>query len=284
MNIVGLGKAGCSVAEKFKNYPQYKVYKINVGIRKEKGVYALKHQSTPEAYERNFPNLRRTFLKEVMGNVLFITSCGATSGASLRIIEQLRANKCSVSVLYIKPDPVSLSKEKRLIDNLVFNVFQEYARSAVFERLYVIDNYKMSEIVGDVPVREYFNQINELISSTVHMINVFDNQNSVMDTFPNRPGSTARVSTYGLVEYDTGEEKLFFDLEMAREKKYYYAIPEEILDSDGTVVKNIKKHIKNNLEHDKMNSSYAIHSTTYDKSYVYCVSSSTLIQKNKNNT
>ena len=282
MNIIGLGEAGCNIAECFKIYPQYNIYKIDTGLKKAKGVYALKHQDNSEAYEKTIPSLHRTFLKGVMHDILFITSCGNVSGASLQLLNQLHKKNCKISVLYIKPDESSLSKEKKLQNNLMFNVFQEYARSAMFERLYLVDNLKMSEIVGDVPVREYFNQINQTIASTMHMVNVFDNQKSVMDTF-SKPVETARISTFGLVEYDKGEEKMFFDLDMSREKRYYYAVPEKTLDSDGTLIKNIKKHVKNNLEHDRMNNSYAIYSTDYEEIYVYCVSNSTLIQKNKNN-
>ena len=277
MIIVGLGEAGCNIADNFKKYPQYKVYKIDTDLKKSKGVYALKHQNTPEAYEENFPNLKRTFFKEVMQDVLFITSCGFISGASLRLLEQLK-DKCQISVLYVRPDIANLSRDKTLQENLIFNVLQECARSGMFKRLYIVDNLKMSEIVGDVPVREYFNQINQLVSSTVHMINVFNNSEPVMSTFSNSI-STARISTFGLIEHETGEEKMFFSLDMPREKRYYYAMPDEIIESDGTLVKKIKKQVKNNVEHDKMKSSYAIYSTTYEQPYVYCILNSTLIQK-----
>ena len=32
--IIGLGQAGCNVADKFAEYPQYKVYKIDAGLEK----------------------------------------------------------------------------------------------------------------------------------------------------------------------------------------------------------------------------------------------------------
>ena len=30
--IIGLGKSGCAIAVKFAEYPQYKIYKIDVGL------------------------------------------------------------------------------------------------------------------------------------------------------------------------------------------------------------------------------------------------------------
>ena len=142
----------------------------------------MEHQDKPEDYENKFPNLKRALLKGVNGQTLLITSCGFVSGASLRLLEQLK-DKCQISALYIKPDGASLSKEKSLQDNLVFNVMQEYARSGILERLYIVDNVKLSDIAGDTTVREYYNKINELISSTLHMINVFENSKAVMSTF-----------------------------------------------------------------------------------------------------
>ena len=281
MNIIGLGRAGCNIAESFRQYKQYKILKIDTDLKKSKGVYALEHQSDPEAYENKFPDLKRTLLKGVTGRTLFITSCGFVSGASLRLLKQIK-NNCNINVLYIKPDINNVSERKLLQENLIFNVFQEYARSGVFDRLYIVDNVKAADIIGDVPVREYFNQINNLVASTIHMLNVFDNSESVMDTFSS-PASTARISTFGLVDYKTGEEKIFFDLDMPREKRYYYAMPENIIESDGTLVKKIKKQVKKNTEHDKMRSSYAIYSTDYETPYVYCISNSTLIQKSEKN-
>ena len=119
MNIIGLGQAGCNIAEYFKQYSQYKVFKIDTGLEKSKGVYALEHQSIPDVYENKFPNLKQTLLKGVKGQTLFITSCGFVSGASLRLLEQIN-NKCDISVLYIKPDIDNLSKEKAFQNNMLF--------------------------------------------------------------------------------------------------------------------------------------------------------------------
>jgi len=280
--IIGLGQAGCNIAEKFKKYPQYKVCKIDVGLEEEADSYAMKYQISPELYEFKCPSLK-TFLKEVSNNILFITSSGNISGASLRILKQLKDKADNIKVLYIKPDLSLLVETKKLQENLVFRVLQEYARSGVFERLYIIDNLKVASIVGDIPVREYFNHLNEVIVSTMHMINVFDNSKSVMDNF--FPATeTARIFTFGLIDLKEEEEKMFFNFDMPREKKYYYAYPEKIIETDGTLMKKIKKYIKKNTEHDKIKIGYGIFSTDYEQPYAYCVSSSTLVQENEKNT
>ena len=49
--VIGLGNAGCQIAEKLSNYPQYKIYKLDVGLTKKKGNYPLPELSTPEEYD-----------------------------------------------------------------------------------------------------------------------------------------------------------------------------------------------------------------------------------------
>ena len=275
--IIGLGQAGCNIADKFSQYPQYTVYKIDADLKKKSYHRALERHEHPEQYEENCPNLKR-FLKGAGENVLFITSCGNVSGTSLRILEQIK-NKCKISILYIKPDLSFLSDNKILQNNLLFNVFQEYSRSGVFERVYIVDNLQLADIVGDVPVREYYNKLNEIIVSTMHMINVFNNSESVMDTFS--PSlEVARISTLGLVELEDGEEKSFFSLDMPRKKRYYYAIPEDVLKSDGKFIKKISKQLKENMEHDRMKIDYGVYATNYEQPYVYFVADSSMIQKN----
>ena len=277
--IIGLGRAGCSIAEKFRQYPQYKIYTIDTEIIESETAFALKHQESPELYEKNFPDLKETFLKEVSGDILFISSCGNISGASLRLLEQVKDN-CNISILYIKPDLELLPRTKALQENLIFNVFQEYARSNVFQRACIVDNSILAEVIGNIPVKEYYNRLNHVIASTLHMINVFDHSEPAMSAFSSLI-NTAKIATFGLVEYESGEEKMFFDLKIPREKRYYYAIPEKILESDGTLMNKIKEHIKKNCEHDKMKTSYGIFATKYEQPFIYCVSYSSLIQKNE---
>ena len=239
MNIIGLGESGCNVANLFKQYPQYNIYKIDTAISGD-NCFSVPEQISFEKYEELTPaDEIGEFLKEVNEHVLLITSCGNISGASLRILEQLRNKDCTISVLYIKPDRTLLNEQKLLQENLMFGVLQEYARSALFERVYVVDNVKLAEIIGDIPIKDYFRHLNELIVSTFHMINVFNHSKSIMNTFANYI-ETARVSTLGLIDIESGEEKLFFDFTMPREKRHYYAIPEHFLESDGTLMKKIK--------------------------------------------
>lgn len=123
--------------------------------------------------------------------------------------------------MYIKPDLDILSERAQLRDRVTNQVLQQYARSGLLRSMTMIDNSQLSKIVGDVPVTEYWNVINETIVSTYHMINVFKNSKSDLNTFSDLP-QTARINTIGIVA--DNEDKLFYPLLMPREKLYYYAI------------------------------------------------------------
>ena len=51
--IIGLGNAGCNIADEFAKYPQYSAYKFDVGLKKTKTSYPLKQ------YEKLEEELKR---------------------------------------------------------------------------------------------------------------------------------------------------------------------------------------------------------------------------------
>ena len=125
---------------------------------------------------------------------------------------------------------------------------------------------------------KYWDTLNNLIAYTYHMINVFEHTKPMLTTVTNRI-DTARVSTIGLLDVENNEEKMFFSLDIPREKNYYYGVPKKQLEEDENLMETIQNNVKNTKEHDKMKTTYSVYSTDYDKLYAYCEKSSTLIQK-----
>ena len=114
--------------------------------------------------------------------------------------------------------------------------------------------------------------------STYHLVNVFEHSKAAFTTFSNRL-EVARISTIGAASWKKNEENLFFELDIPREKRYYYAIPQNMLEEDATLMTKIQNQVKKGVEHDKMKATYGIYSTQYTEPYVYCESNSSLIQK-----
>ena len=275
--IIGLGNAGCSIAEQFSRYPQYEVYRIDSKKRPGKKFKLIPKCKSHEEYEEKCPSMK-TFFKNVSGSCLFIVGgSGTISGASLRILEAIKDRE--INILYIKPDIEFLSDTKYKQHRAVFQILQQFARSNLFKRMYIVENEKISQILGDLPIAEYYNKINEFIASSIHMVNVFDHTESVINTFSD-PAPTAKISTFGVVDVDSEKEQNFYDIELPREKRYYYAIKKDVLSEKNELFSKIKKQIKNiSKKDDKMRVSYGIFSTEYENNFAYSITSATLIQE-----
>ena len=268
--VIGLGKAGCSIADCFKKYPQYDVYKIDNDIEGE-NCFDLPYESSPEDYERNCPDMG-TFFKDVSGDVLFILAGGGQiSGATLKILSHIK--DCDINILYIKPDNKDLNNTAFLQNKLTYNVLQEYARSGLFQNIYIVSNEDLENTIGDAPILEHDKKINEYLTSIIHYINVFNNTDPIVGNRED-PRDNSRIATLGIFDIKNDEEIDLFDIENLSDKCYYFAINEIELKTDGKLLKKIKEHVaKNNIR-----VSYEIHSTKHPESFCYYVSYSNSIQ------
>ena len=275
--ILGLGKAGCNIARAFEKYSQYTIIKIDSEPSMEKGYLQMHPRKTPELYEENCPDLR-SHLSSLSGDLLFIVS-GASiiSGAVLNILSQVK-DFCDISVLYIAPDVELLGDLKKKQERVVFHVLQEYARSGLLKQMYIVENGKLEEIIGGAPVIGYYDKLNELIVSTIHMINIFDHSDPVNSTLSDSK-DVCRISTFGIADLEKSEEKMFFNLDRISEKRYYYAIPEEKLKTDNTLLNKVREKVVN-----EPGGSYGIYSTSYNQEYVYCIARSSVIQERQKNS
>ena len=79
--IIGLGKAGCAIADKFAEYPQYKIFKIDSEAldSKSKNCHLIKRRHTPEEYEKTIRTMK-TFFSKTTEDILFPLALPQTSG------------------------------------------------------------------------------------------------------------------------------------------------------------------------------------------------------------
>ena len=157
---------------------------------------------------------------------------------------------------------------------------QEYSRSGVFSRFYAVDNQLVDNILGGAPIMGYYDSLNEIIVATIHMVNVFDHSEPIVGTL-SKPSELCRISTFGILNPETGEESLFFDLGNTREKSYYYAIPEDSLKNDRGLMGNIKNQVKDTPQEKDVKISYGVFSTGYNDKYAYIVANSSQVQSEK---
>ena len=291
MNIIGLGKAGCNIADAFAKYPQYNIYKIDVGAESDFDfigqyedaevkvrAYNVKKQKGPEEYEVNTPSLD-AFFGNIEGDTYFIIGgSGDVSAMSLRIMEQIK-DKCKIDVLYVKPDTFMLNHTEAMHEKVTYNVLQHYARSSAINAMLVVSNPHLENILGEVPIIGYYEKLNELLVSTLHMINVFKNSDPVMGGLTFIGGdSTKRIYTVGIFDIENNEEKLFFPLDKVRDRGYIYSISKGKLQAENDLRKVIRDQMKEKSQDENVKVSFGIFPTEYENDYGYILAYSPNIQ------
>jgi hypothetical protein len=274
MIIVGLGTAGCNIAKAFSKFPQYETYSIDT--HKDADI-TIKKRATHEEYDEHFPKLKRKLKFSGEDVTVVICGSGLISGGSLRLLEQLSSNR--LTVLYIQPDLELGSENQKKQEKIVRNVLQEYARSGLLERIFLIDNQLVERGIGEVAILGYYDVLNQAIVNILHMINVFENSEPVIGNFLT-PSAVSRIATIGILEVEEEKQKWFYDLTQGRDVVYYYGINEEELEADGTLFGKITNYVKSQVD-DGVSVSYGVFKTNYDQKYCYCIKYSSMVQSYK---
>jgi|TARA_R110000824_G_scaffold57604_5_gene156582 hypothetical protein len=276
-SIVSLGKVATKIAMVFKNYPQYTVYKINKEAnKKSKFTLPLPSYENPEDYDALELELG-TFFQRLSKDVLFIV-CGSSveSAFSLKVLKALREQEAIVTILYIVPERAFLNEVERLNERVVYHVLQEYTRSGLFERLFLVDNQLLSDCLGpgELNLINYHDKTNELLANTIHMINVFNHTKPIISDVSSLQ-DTSRLGTFGVTALGE-EERSFFLLDKPTEKDYYLAMNKTDVTSPGTM-ERVKTHMGLHSADQKIN--YSVYTTEYDESYIYYMIYSSKIQE-----
>jgi len=277
INIIGLGKTGCSLAAEFEKQPNYDVYKIDTGLSKTKRTRGFEKQKTPEKYEEKCPAMKH-FLKELTGRSILLVNGGEPiAAATLRVLEHSRP--WATSVVYIQPKLSSLNDTAQKSERIIFNVLQEYARSGAISKLILISAEKVEEAMGEVPIIGYEEVFNKHIVSSLNLINYFEHSDPVLSV-DSDPVDWSRIMTISLISLEHSTEKSFFDMTEIRERMYYCGINEDKLRNDNKLLTKLKTVIDSQREGDQR-VSYRVYSTSYDEPQLFCIQSSGIIQKRK---
>ncbi len=270
MNIIGLGKTGCDIAEKFEKYKQFSVYLIDHEIEGQNCFSAPSFQK-PEDYENKFPIVPLAIEDEL---TLLLSSDSLLALSSLKILEQYR--DLNLNIIYVKPDTKFLNPILTTVDKVVYNIFQELTRSAKIKSMYIVDLRKVADIVGKVSLVERQSKIYETIAYAYYMKNMFDNIQPVFDKIVDSP-STYCIKTLGVMDLDSGEEKLFYPLDEVRERRYNYYISKKELNDDVDLPEHIEEQVNDKFQQN-LKISYAIYESTLEHSSVFVEAKSPYIQ------
>lgn len=278
--VIGLGRLGCAIAEELTAYPEYRIYKIDTDID-ERGSLSLGDLGDMASFEAQIDTDEvEVYLRSIKkkDSVLLILEGGdPISGAVLKILQTV--NHAKLNVLYVAPDRQMISETQKRDDKIAFNVLQEYARSGVFANMFLINKAQVEELAGEVPVDQYEKTLSYFVAYVVAMINFFNHTDPVLANKIS-PQRTARIGTYGVSSLDEKNQavNLLFPLEKPTDIHFFYGVPKDDLSNDSSLVKRIKKHVKDHKT-EEVSSSFSVYETTLEDMIVLCVSYSSQIQK-----
>ena len=278
MNILGIGHSGCRIVQSFQEYSQYEVYFIDSEPTVEhKNFIKIPYQTTHEDYEKKYKNLN---FKKIKGDVtVVVVGTSKISGILLRVLQQLKNRK--LSVIYVKPDSSTSTEEQILVERLNFGVLQQYTRSNLISNLFIISNEQVEKALDNVSISNYWNDINKVISSTYHMLNVFNNTEPILTNL-SEPVKSCKICTLGVVGYESLTEKIFYDLQKTRMKKYFFGIAKSTLDKEKDLLHKIRTYVKEKSDkEERCTSCFAIYMTNYDQNYIYTAHYASKIQEEK---
>jgi hypothetical protein len=205
----------------------------------------------------------------------FVVGGSLSSNYSLGILEQIKDKK--IDLIYIKPDTDLLTGYPVLVENAVFGVLQEYARSGLFNSLTVISNLNLERCLGDLPIKTYYHSLNQFIFSTIHHVNYFVHTEPEIGQV-SKPAPINRIRTIAGLDIKNLEEKWFFDLDTPRELCYYLAINSEKLETEGGLHRRIVDMLKEKPRNAFRKISYAIYETPYHD-FGFCVAHTNVVQQ-----
>ena len=278
ITIFGIGTAGKNIASLFQQHKNYNI--VTFTTQEESEVEAhirLESVSTPEQCEDNIPDL--SACKTAISDHIQVILCGSSFSANyaLGILEQVRDKK--IEIFYIKPDIDLLAGQAKLQENAVFGILQEYTRSGLFHNMTIISNTKVEEIIGNVPIKNYFSTLNQTIYYVIHYMNYFANKKPLIGNL-SKPADVQRIRTFGMINPQNLSEKMFYELDMARDTSYYVCITSSRLESDGTLHKKLVDTLKNKPRNAFKNLSYAIYESNTENDFGFCIAHTNAVQSN----
>ena len=278
ISVIGIGNAASAIAENFSTISNYDVYCLNNKVQTNTArQFKLETFKTPEEYESNIPDLSE-FFEEVRERVqVFVMGSSMSSNYVLGILQQIRDKE--IDLFYIQPDTQLLTGVPKMLERITFGILQEYARSGMFKSIPLISNLYLEQILGELPIKTYYNLLNQTIFSTVHYLNYFEYSEPEIGQTA-KPADLNRIRTVAMLNMENLEEKWLFDLDNPRELCYYICINEERLATEGGLHKKLVDMLKERPTNAFRKMSYAIYETDHED-FGFCVAHTNVVQEQK---
>jgi hypothetical protein len=277
MQVIGIGTGGSQIAAELAQHEAYDVMVIDTSFKEQLNnveQILIDSQETIKDYEEK---TSLDISEKVGHNVVhvFLFGGGKTTGATLRILERIKDKK--IIIHYVRPEKNFLSNKQKLRERMTCGILQEFARSGVFSKIYL---YDVLEVLKGAEVS--FLQKKDYVASTIagmfHMVNYIKNTEGLFSNVET-PSEVNRISSFGMVNPENGEEVLHFPLDSIREKCYYFVMSKEALETPGVIEK-----INNQIQENNQQSSFKIIESEWSDNHVYMEAFTNVVQQTQMNT
>jgi len=276
MNIIGLGKAGCKIADLFKEYPQYNVFLLDSDdkYKRKKNCFYIPPQQTAELYDANAINLAKLVESLDEDEEVYFIVCGSgkISACSLWALKQISHRK--VTIIYVKPDTSSLDNKSVLRNRAHFHILQEYTRSGVFEKILIFDNSKMSDIIGKTSILNFYPKINRLVATSIHWYNIYMNTEPVFDTFREKYVSS-RIGTFSIVNIDNEQVIDCQEINNSNQIEYFFGVNRIRIENDEELFDKLTSISSSDSEE---SISFGVYPTDLEEGFSFALKTSSEIQ------
>ena len=258
MVLIGLGSAGCNIVEKFNN--SHKKITIDAGSE-------IPEFPSPEEYEEKLPSLKKLLKFKEEECFFFVCGAGKIASASLRLLETIKNKK--INVVYVVPEDIMLSPQQKKMHRVVYNVFQQYTRSGLFNSMWLFSNEQISNMIPTITMDNMWDKINEAIANAVENVIYHRGQKPFIGSHhTQRKISRIMSIEYGSLSED--EEKQFFLLDNITESCYINIISEKEMKENKELLNTLKKKVIDDIE-EKITSSFTVFKSDYDQSFYYAI-------------
>ena len=158
---------------------------------------------------------------------------------------------------------------------MCFYVFQEYARSGLFENLFLVDRTTVESLMGEVSIQDHEKQFSYFVAYIFAMLNYFKNTDPVLSG-ETKKSDLSRISTLGICSLKVKDNYLF-PIDEAKETMFYYGVPGKDLDANTGLMREIKTHVKS--DNPGVSAGFSIIPTTLDDILIISVCYSSKVQK-----
>lgn len=272
--VICLGSKACDIGELFENDNNFQVKLIDKEIEGD-NCYSLVKQKSPEDYEKNVPDMS-AFLSDICNEILFITTgeCDVLS-CSLKILQQVKDK--NITIVYLRPNADFLGRQGILQDRMAFNIFQEYTRSGLFKRLFLVNEENIEQhLLNEMPITEIYDAYLKMVHNFVLNLNSVENE-PLINHF-SEPKEISRICTFAFYDLHTNIEVPMYNFNLIDDKVYHFFLSEETLNTNKTIMREIKDKLKSKGV-DNAKISYTIYKTSGETDYCFTVYYSKAIQQ-----